>query len=118
MLKYNSMTTQQKGDLAVSFAIAKLTELGFNVLIPLTESAQYDLVIEKENVFKRVQVKYITGTQVDLRRIHSNSKGYVIKKYENGFDILFIYKSSIEMYLIEEDLSGRSSITPRESQKI
>ena len=31
------MTTQQKGDLAVSFAIAKLTELGFSVLVPLTE---------------------------------------------------------------------------------
>lgn len=112
------MRTQVKGDLAGAYAIAKLTELGFNVLTPLTESAQYDLVVEKDNKFKRVQVKYSSRQDVDLRRIHSNSKGYVVKKYDNGFDLLFIMKPDFKCYLIDKNLSGRSYIRPKEDELI
>ena len=40
---------------------------------------------------KRVQVRYTSITEVDLRRIHSNSNGYVIKKpKENAYDWLYV----------------------------
>jgi hypothetical protein len=39
-------TTQRKGDLATARAIARFTWMGFDVAIPLTESAAYDLVVD------------------------------------------------------------------------
>lgn len=113
------MTTQQKGDLGVAMAIAKLTEKGYAILLPLTESAAYDLVVEKNGVFSKIQVKYMTGNQVDLRRIHSNSKSYVVKKYkQHSFDMLFVYKSTGDCYLVQEDLSGRSTLNPKDCHLI
>lgn len=112
------MTPQEKGDLAVTFAIAKLTELGYFVSIPISESTQYDLVVEKEDKFRRVQVKYSKRKDVDLRRIHSNSNGYVVKKYKDDFDLLFVFKPDFTCYLIDEDLSERSYITPKDKYKI
>ena len=67
--------TQRKGDTAVAQAIATFTRMGFDVLIPLTESAAYDLVVDAEGELRRVQVRYAGRDHVDLRRIHSNSKG-------------------------------------------
>jgi len=72
--------TQQKGDLAVAKAIARFTMMGFDVAIPIIESAAYDLIIDTGEQLKRVQVRFCGVRQVSLRRIHSNSKGYVVKK--------------------------------------
>jgi hypothetical protein len=108
--------TQRKGDIAVSQAIATFTKLGYDVAIPLTESASYDLIVDIERVLFRIQVRYISGTAVDLRRVHSNSKGYVVKKCEeNAYDWLYVYKASGEEYLIQKCLSGRRSIKLIES---
>jgi hypothetical protein len=72
--------TQRKGDIAVSQAIASFTKLGWDISVPLTESAAYDLVVEYKDTLKRVQVRYTSTSEVDLRRIHSNSTGYIVKK--------------------------------------
>jgi hypothetical protein len=37
--------TQRKGDIAVAQAIATFTRMGYDVAVPLTESAPYDLVV-------------------------------------------------------------------------
>ena len=59
---------------------------GYNVSIPLTESAAYDLVVDDGERLWRVQCKYTSNPrrQVDLRRIHSNSTGYIVKETEKG----------------------------------
>ena len=107
--------TQKKGDNAVAQAIATLTHIGYDILIPLTESAAYDLVVEQGGELKRIQVRYTSRQEVDLRRIHSNSNGYVIKKTkENAYDWLYIVSSDDKEYLIKECLYGRRSITPTE----
>jgi hypothetical protein len=110
---WNMRHTQRKGDTAVAQAIATFTKMGYDVLIPLTESAAYDLVIDVEGKLKRVQVRFTSTNEVDLRRIHSNSTGYIIKKTkENSYDWLYILSSDGEEYLIEECLYGRRSIKP------
>jgi hypothetical protein len=43
-------TTQRKGDRAVATAIASFTSRGWDVSIPLTESAAYDLVVDRDGV--------------------------------------------------------------------
>jgi hypothetical protein len=106
-------TTQRKGDSAVAQSIATFTKLGYDVLIPLTESAAYDIAVEKNGLIKRVQVRYSSKGSVDLRRIHSNSSGYVVKKTkENAYDWLYILTGDGSEYLIKDCLSGRRSIKP------
>ena len=106
-------TTQRKGDIAVSKAIARFTYMGYDVLLPITESAAYDLVIDVGGGLKRVQVRYSGAKEVPLRRIHSNSKGYVVKKTkENAYDWLYIYKDDGREFLIKQCLSNRNSIVP------
>lgn len=113
-------TTQKKGDIAVAQAIATFTKLGYDIAIPLTESAAYDLVVDTDLGLKRVQVKYSTnGGEVGLRRIHSNSNGYVVKRIvKNTFDWLYVVSGLGDEYLITKDLSGRNCITPNDSDII
>ncbi|HEY4493558.1 MAG TPA: group I intron-associated PD-(D/E)XK endonuclease [Candidatus Paceibacterota bacterium] len=112
--------TQRKGDIAVTHAVASFTKLGYDVSLPVTESAAYDLILDTGASLRRVQVKYSTnGGEVGLRRIHSNSQGYVIKKIKNNaFDWLYIFTGAGAEYLIIRDLTGRNCITPQNSDNI
>lgn len=111
--------TQRKGDTAVGCAIATFTKLGFDVSIPLTESAAYDLVVDTKSGLKRVQVRFISGKQVDLRRVHSNSNGYVVKKLKsNVYDWLYVYKADGSEYLFKQCFPGRRSINLTKSVSI
>ena len=107
--------TQRKGDIANAKAISTFTAYGYDVSIPLTESALYDLVVDDGLKMYRVQAKYCSSKnqQVGLRRIHSNSKGYVVKRYlKDSYDWLYIYNSDGTEHLIKECLEGRNSIKP------
>ena len=114
MYTHTSMRdTQRKGDIAVTSSIATFTRLGYDVSLPITESAAYDVVVDDSTGLYRVQVRYFSGVEVELRRIHSNSRGYVIKKTKTqAYDWLYILKSSGEEYLIKQCLDGRRSIRP------
>ncbi len=112
-------TTQKKGDYAVAQAIATFTKLGCDVSLPITESASYDIVIDYSEKLYRVQVRYFSGVEVELRRIHSNSNGYVIKKTkENAYDWLYMINDKSEEYLIKQCLDGRRSIRPNRAHLI
>ena len=111
--------TQKKGDFAVAQAIATFTKMGHDVLIPLTESAAYDLAIDFDGLVKRIQVRFTSTNEVDLRRIHSNSTGYVVKKAkDNSYDWLYILHNNGNEYLIKQCLSNRRSIKPAENYLI
>ena len=104
--------TQRKGDIAVAQAIATFTRLGWDVSIPFTESAAYGLVVDTPEGLKRIQVRYTSNGEVDLRRIHSNSKGYVVKKTKlNAYDWLYVLHERNE-YLLKDCFSDRRSIKP------
>ena len=106
--------TQKKGDRAVAQAIATFTRLGADVLFPLTESAAYDLVIDIDGSLKKVQVRFSSNKEVGLRRIHSNSKGYVVKiPKENAYDWLYVLNGEGEEFLITYSLAGRKMVTPQ-----
>ena len=106
-------TTQRKGDIAVSQAMARFTSMGYDVALPFTESAPYDLIVDTGKDLMRVQVRYSSVREVALRRIHSNSKGYVIKKTKDGaYDWLYIFKDTGEEYLIKQCLANRNSVVP------
>lgn len=106
-------TTQHKGDTATARAISTFTARGCDVSIPLTESAAYDLVVDDGQLLARVQCKYVSGKQVDLRRIHSNAGGYVVKTcIDAAYDWLYVLNAEGQEFLIKECLSGRRSFNP------
>jgi hypothetical protein len=109
--------TQRKGDLAVAKAIHTFTAMGYDVATLITESAAYDIIVDTGDGLFRVQARYWGGggRAVDLRRIHSNSQGYVVKKTRPGaYDWLYILTVDGKEYLIRECLSGRRCVTPKE----
>lgn len=107
-------TTQRKGDTATAQAVATLTAMGWDVSIPLTESAAYDLVVDDGTGLHGVQCKFASTSDVDLRCIHSNSQGYVTKTPPPGsYDWLYVLRPDGTQFLVKECLAGRRSITPR-----
>ena len=88
--------------------------MGFDVSIPLTESAAYDLVVDDGDQLVRVQCKYVAGAQVDLRRIHSNAQGYVVKRSAvNSYDWLYVLKADGREYLLKECFAERRAVNPQ-----
>jgi hypothetical protein len=111
--------TQRKGDIAVTDAISTFTKLGMDVAIPITESAAYDIIVDDGGQLFKVQVRYNKSKEVELRRIHSNSNGYVVKKTKkHAYDWLYVLKPSGEKFLLKKCYDNRRSVTPRESDKI
>lgn len=99
-------TTQRKGDIAVATGIATFTRMGFDVSLPITESAAYDFIVD-DGELHRVQAKYSKDIQVDLRGTHHNGGGFVNKHYkENSYDWLYVYRPNGEEYLVKECLTG------------
>jgi hypothetical protein len=95
--------------------------MGYDVSIPLTESAAYDLVVDNGQELVRVQCKFANEQrrQVDLRRIHSNSSGYVVKRtVPNSYDWLFVLDGGGAEYLIKTCHAGRRSVTLRDADKL
>ena len=95
--------------------------MGYDVSIPLTESAAYDIVVDDGVQLARVQCKFANDRrrQVDLRRIHSNSAGYVVKHTTEGsYDWLFVLDGSNSEYLIKACLAERRSVTLRDADKL
>jgi len=100
----------------VSQAVATFTKMGYDVFLPLTESAPYDLIVDTGGRLIRVQVRFTSTGEADLRRVHSNSKGYVVKKTrENAYDWLYILQydgTEYTEYLVKKCLHNRRAIRP------
>jgi hypothetical protein len=102
-------------------AIATFTARGYDVSVPLTESAAYDLIVDDGISLRRVQCKYSGSArrQVDLRNIHSNSTGYVVKlPQRNAYDWLYVLAADGTEYLIQECLYGRRAVNLRPAYRI
>ncbi len=112
------LTNKEKGNSGLGIAIAYFSTNGYTVSIPLNDTQDYDLVVEKENTFYSVQVK-TTGCktkygnyQVALKSC-GGTKGVKYKTViETNIDLLFIVTGDSEMYLIpKQDIKNYSTIT-------
>ena len=93
--------------------------MGYDVSIPLTESAIYDLIIDDGQGLHRLQCKFASTPEVDLRRIHSNSHGYVEKRLPEGaYDWLYVLRPGGGEFLLKECHAGRRSVTPRDEHRL
>jgi len=113
------MTTKTKGDIALGHAINYYLSHGYEVCLPIGNKSAYDLIIEKDGIIKRVQVKFAGQYRgkkqclVGLRITGGNQSYHYAKKYQDGsFDILFIYTQKKEKYHIPWDaIKARSELS-------
>jgi len=108
-------TNKEKGNTGLGMAIAYYSANGYTVSIPLNDTQDYDIIVEKNNVFKTVQVKS-TGCkrkngnyQVSLKSC-GGTKGKTYKTViETNVDIVFIVTEDMSFYEIPKDMITNKS---------
>jgi hypothetical protein len=113
------MNTKEKGDIAVGRAIGFFITKGYEVCLPVGDKRDYDMVVEKDGVLQKVQVKfaglYSKGgvCKVGLRITGGNQSFSYTKKYtNNAFDLLFVYTEKGEQYLIPwKEVTSRNELS-------
>ena len=102
-------TNRQKGNCGLGMAIAYFSTNDYTVSIPLNDTQDYDLIVEKNGILQRVQVKS-TGCigkggnyQVALKSC-GGTKGKTYKTViETNVELLFILAENKNMYLIPRE---------------
>ncbi len=117
-------SNKEKGNTSLGMAIAYFTSQGYTVSIPLNDTQDYDLVIEKNNILRTVQVKS-SGCknknghfQVALKSC-GGTKGTTYKTFkQTNVDLLFIFLEDSSMYLIPSNkINNNSTITLSDKYK-
>lgn len=110
-------TNKEKGNFGLGMAIAYFTLNSYTVSIPLNDTQDYDLIVEKNNVFQSVQVK-TTGCktkygnyQVALKSC-GGTKGKTYKTLiDTKVDLLFAVATDMSMYLIPiNEIKNKSTL--------
>ena len=99
--------TRKQGDQGMGIAIAWFTCNNYTVCIPLTDSQQYDLIVDKDNIISRVFVRTTTQVnkfgkyQVGLRTSGGNKSHVKVTLFDKTcVELLFIVSGNGECYLI------------------
>jgi len=89
--------SKKQGDAGLGQAISYFTMEGYEVALPLTESAEWDLIVEIEGFLKRVQVKTSSQMRGNVAVVDASTKGgnqsFSTKKniQDQNWDLIFIY---------------------------
>ena len=112
-------TNRDKGRAGMAIAIAYFGANGYTVNIPLNDTQWYDLVIEKDGVFKTVQCK-ATGTSNNVIELKScgGTKGSTYDfVLDHNLDFLFCLDKDQNMFVIPvqdmKDYGMKKQITLR-----
>lgn len=112
------MTTNEKGNIALTQAIAYFAQKQYTVSVPLNDSQWYDLVIEKDGIFQSVQVKYTSEKskgghyKCSLRTISGTSRKQIYTLKDHPIDLLFCYCEDCSKFLIPcKEINNSNSIT-------
>jgi len=121
-----SLNKISKRDLSKAFVVARLLKEGYMVLEPFSENSKYDLVIDLEGKFVRIQVKTIyykndlcVYEMICYSTTRKNKK-YIKTKYTpHEVDFIIGYNSDKdEVYTFPiRDIAGRHQIVFRENRK-
>lgn len=113
----NFKTNKEKGNTSLGIAIAYYASNGYTVSIPLNDTQDYDLIVDKDNVLKKVQVKSTAcktkygNYQVALKSC-GGTKGKTYKTViKTNIDELFILTGDLNMYILPiEELKNKSTL--------
>lgn len=120
LLLRSRKNSKHQGDVGLAIAIGWFADNGYRVSIPLTDSQDYDLVVEADGRFHGVQIRttYHKNPQgwyrVNLRVMGGNRSGTgKVKHFDpQAVDFLFVVTESREKYLIpSSSITCRNSLT-------
>lgn len=93
-IKIMNWGTIEKGYLGQSLVEREFVKRGFNLFKPLLENGKVDLIVEKDNIYYRIQIKTIqeyNGRKlIPVRKISHNMGEYKIKIYTKSDIDFFI----------------------------
>jgi len=102
-----SMDTKLKADIAESAVTTELLKRGFKVLRPLGDRLSYDLSIDLQGKFIRIQVKSAWFNEkdkcyvVDARRTKTNRRRMLRKHYgRDDFDFAIVYIADLNVFYV------------------
>jgi hypothetical protein len=109
--------TKKQGDFGLGKAIGWLCEKGFTVSLPLTDSQDYDLIVDIDDGLCRVQIKTTSYKRINVFSVSLSVKGgnkssSKIKKFDNTkVEYVFVLTSDDEMYFIpSKEINSTSTI--------
>lgn len=113
----NFSTNKEKGNSSLGIAIAYYASNGYTVSIPLNDTQDYDLIVDKNSFLKKVQVKSTVcktkygNYQVALKSC-GGTKGKTYKTIiETNIDELFILTEKQDIYIFPiEVINNKSTI--------
>jgi hypothetical protein len=111
------VNSKQKGNLGLGKAIAYYTALGWNVMIPLTDSQSYDLVVDDSLRLHKVQVKYTSqiapsgNYKVELRSVSGSTREVYKRVNADTTDILFIATDVYNLVIPADCLTAKGTMT-------
>jgi hypothetical protein len=109
------------GELSQAYIVARLIEIGYNVLVPYGDNLRYDLIIEdSEEKLQRVQCKtgWIEGdgayiefaTASTYYHTKAGRTGHGRKDYQGQIEYFAVYCPAIrKIYLVPVDQVGKTS---------
>lgn len=111
-----AINSNRRGNIGMGYAIAKLTELGYNISIPITDSQDYDLIADLVGVLLKVQVKTTSykDKKSEYYMVALRTKTYnKLKSFtDSDCDLLFVLTESGQMYLIpKNEIKVRNGLT-------
>lgn len=116
-------TTKGRGDAAVARVIAELTERNFIVLEPRADNTPYDLVVDTEGKFIRIQVRRAFLARgnpvVSLRKVYTRRDGFVVRNYDaSQIDfIIAVWNKDCFIFPISEISRFKNAIALRGREK-
>ena len=118
-------STKEKGRAGLSAAIAYFGMNGYTVSLPLNDTQDYDIVIEKNDIFSKVQCKS-TGKRAPngnyLVKLEtwggSNGGTRYSRVKESSVDLLFVLTENKDMYVIpKSNIVVNSQLTLNDEYK-
>lgn len=104
MLFDNAINSKKQGDIGMCYAMAYYAKLGWTVSVPVTDSQDYDLVVDNGTRLFKVQVK-------TTKSISPSGTGKCKDFSENSSDLLFALTDSGDCYSIpKSEISAVSSV--------
>lgn len=110
------MKTQTKGNITELKIATKLLEKGYVVSIPYGGNARYDLVVEKDNKFLRIQCKTARFKKFSVTFSVSSQHILTGKRfnYKENIDYFGVYCPALdECYLVPVEITGKSECVLR-----
>ena len=104
------INSKKQGDAGLGQAIAFFTLKGYNVALPLTDSADWDMIVEIDGVLKKVQVK--TSTQLGLNG-HMVFEGSVSGGNKSSSTVKLIKDQDWDLVFLHHLVTGKQALIPK-----